>query len=178
MAEKKTNVAASGRRPAGTQQATPRLGRSNLRSAAATVALGIFVLSANGPNIMAGLSAENACPQPAVLTPNSSAFAAANEIWQAPAFVGRAVDWLSQSIQIETESYDDSGDVGVDGRWEKFAGFHAYLERAFPRMHAELSLTKVNTYGLVYEWKGSDPSLKPIAFLAHQGNAPFDVDHS
>ena len=27
----------------------------------------------------------------------------------------------------------------------------------------------VNTYGLVYEWEGSDPSLKPIVLTAHQG---------
>jgi Gly-Xaa carboxypeptidase len=34
--------------------------------------------------------------------------------------------------------------------------------------HSTLSLTKVNTYGLVYTWKGSDDSLKPLVLMAHQ----------
>jgi hypothetical protein len=36
------------------------------------------------------------------------------------------------------------------------------------RSHSTLSLTKVNTYGLVYTWKGSDDSLKPLVLMAHQ----------
>lgn len=35
--------------------------------------------------------------------------------------------------------------------------------------HATLELTKVNTYGLLYEWKGTDASLKPMLLCAHQG---------
>ena len=35
--------------------------------------------------------------------------------------------------------------------------------------HANLRLTKVNTYGLYYEWKGLDASLKPLLLAAHQG---------
>ena len=40
-----------------------------------------------------------------------------------------------------------------------------------------MSLTKVNTWGLVYEWPGSDKSLKPILLTAHQGMvATLSVD--
>jgi len=35
--------------------------------------------------------------------------------------------------------------------------------------HATLEKTNVNTYGLVYHWKGSDPELKPLLLTAHQG---------
>ena len=35
--------------------------------------------------------------------------------------------------------------------------------------HSTLELTKVNTWGLVYEWRGSDEDLKPILLAAHQG---------
>lgn len=35
--------------------------------------------------------------------------------------------------------------------------------------HSTLSLTKVNTYGLLYEWTGTDSSLKPVLLTAHQG---------
>jgi Gly-Xaa carboxypeptidase len=39
--------------------------------------------------------------------------------------------------------------------------------------HKSLKLTKVNTYGLLYEWTGSDTSLKPILLMAHQGTLPL-----
>lgn len=35
--------------------------------------------------------------------------------------------------------------------------------------HSILKLQKVNTYGLLYEWTGSDSSLKPVLLAAHQG---------
>jgi Gly-Xaa carboxypeptidase len=40
--------------------------------------------------------------------------------------------------------------------------------------HKHLTLTKPNTYGLVYVWKGSDSSLKPLLLLAHQDVVPVD----
>ena len=35
--------------------------------------------------------------------------------------------------------------------------------------HSTLKLTKVNTYGLVFHWQGSNTGLKPILLAAHQG---------
>lgn len=84
------------------------------------------------------------------------------------------------------------GDVGEDPRWDKFAKFHDYLLEAFPltsvflyiylhrcsapsltilfsSSHATLKLTKVHTYGLVFNWQGSDASLKPALYTGHQG---------
>ena len=76
--------------------------------------------------------------------------------------------------------------VGVDPRWDVFGPFHDYLLKAFPLVyalpctrptlvsnqfysHSTLSLTKVNTWGLVYVWPGSNANLKPILLAAHQG---------
>lgn len=39
--------------------------------------------------------------------------------------------------------------------------------------HSTLELGKVNTYGLLYVWKGTDASLKPILLAAHQGATSF-----
>lgn len=85
------------------------------------------------------------------------------------------------------------GLVGEDEQWEKFRPLHDYLAQAFPLTyvdnppqppptnrtnvacplfrHQTLTLTKVNTYGLLYEWKGSDDSLKPLLLAAHQGSS-------
>ena len=35
--------------------------------------------------------------------------------------------------------------------------------------HSTLELTKVNTHGLIYVWKGSDTTLKPLLLAGHQG---------
>ena len=32
-----------------------------------------------------------------------------------------------------------------------------------------LQVTKVNTYGIVLHWQGSDESLRPVLMAAHQG---------
>jgi hypothetical protein len=87
------------------------------------------------------------------------------------------------------------GPVGVDERWDAFRPFHDYLVQSFPLTyvgdpslklqqirskftfsirHETLILKKVNTYGLLYEWKGSNDSLKPLLLTAHQG---LSADH-
>ncbi|ETW78967.1 Metallo peptidase M20 [Heterobasidion irregulare TC 32-1] len=64
--------------------------------------------------------------------------------------------------------------VGVDPRWDAFGPFHDYLAKAYPLIHSKLEITKVNTYGLIYVWKGSDESLKPLLLAAHQDVVPVD----
>ncbi|KAH9987511.1 hypothetical protein BJV77DRAFT_1070480 [Russula vinacea] len=39
-----------------------------------------------------------------------------------------------------------------------------------------LTLIKVNTYGLLYEWKGSDDTLKPLLLAAHQDVVPVEPE--
>ena len=55
-----------------------------------------------------------------------------------------------------------------------FFGFHRFLEKAFPLTHEKLSLKKISTYSLLYTWKGSDPSKKPIILMSHQDVVPVD----
>ena len=37
------------------------------------------------------------------------------------------------------------------------------------RSHSELEVNKINEWGLVYRWQGSDESLQPLVFAAHLG---------
>ncbi|KDQ15508.1 hypothetical protein BOTBODRAFT_54770 [Botryobasidium botryosum FD-172 SS1] len=119
---------------------------------------------------------EDICVQEDPLTPQSHSALAGSlgERYDSPEFKQRAVEWLSGAVQIPTESYDDMGAVGEDKRWEIFADFHKYLQDAFPKVHASLNLTKVNTYGLLYHWEGSDASLKPVLLAAHQDVVPVN----
>ncbi|ODV93892.1 hypothetical protein PACTADRAFT_45790 [Pachysolen tannophilus NRRL Y-2460] len=84
---------------------------------------------------------------------------------------------LSGAVQVQTEVYDDAPQVDEDPEyWAKFEKFHSYLEKTFPIAHQILNKTTVNTYGLVYEWPGSDDSLKPLMLTAHQDVVPVQQE--
>jgi len=77
---------------------------------------------------------------------------------------------LAGAVRFRTISYQDSSQF--DAR--EFDGFHRYLRDSFPRLHAALALEKVNGYGLLYRWAGSDSGLAPIVLLAHQDVVPVE----
>lgn len=89
-------------------------------------------------------------------------------------FEAKAAEWLGGAVRIPTESYDNMGPVGDDDHWVVFEKLHKYLEEQFPNVHKQLKLEKVNTYGLLYTWPGSDPSLKPLLLMGHQDVVPVD----
>lgn len=53
-----------------------------------------------------------------------------------------------------------------------FRALQGYLERTFPLIHQRLLRQVVNEFGLLYEWPGTDPTLKPLLLLAHQDVVP------
>ncbi|KAF8920578.1 hypothetical protein CPB85DRAFT_1372686 [Mucidula mucida] len=114
------------------------------------------------------------CPQVEALYPekNSALWSDMGTMIGTDAFRTQAINWLSGAVQVPSESFDEMDPVGVDPRWETMGLFHDYLLGAFPLVHETLSLTKVNTYGLLYEWTGSDASLKPGLLAAHQDVVP------
>src|SRR2546422_7939840 len=77
---------------------------------------------------------------------------------------------LAGAVRFRTISYQDLSQF--DAR--EFDGLHRYLRDSFPRLHAALALAKVNGYGLLYRWAGSDSSLAPILLLAHQDVVPVE----
>ncbi|KAJ7504523.1 hypothetical protein B0H11DRAFT_1709687 [Mycena galericulata] len=116
------------------------------------------------------------CPQVDALTPERGAEFLGNisDLIGTADFKTKAINWLAGAVQVPTEIFDAMPPVGQDPRWEVFAPFHDYLSSAFPLVHATLSLTKVNTYGLLFEWTGSDSSLKPVLLAAHQDVVPVE----
>ncbi|KAI1796621.1 carboxypeptidase S [Ganoderma leucocontextum] len=120
------------------------------------------------------------CPQvPALLPVRHAGIAKAlDSLYARDDYKLNAYGVLGGAVQIPTESYDDLGPVGIDPRWDVFAKFHDYLERTFPTMQSisfsTLEVTKVNTYGIVLRWEGSDPFLYPVLITAHQDVVPVD----
>ncbi|MBR1811952.1 MAG: M20/M25/M40 family metallo-hydrolase [Clostridia bacterium] len=76
---------------------------------------------------------------------------------------------LSDAIKIKTISSRDHSKVD----WSQFDAFHAFLEARYPLFHKTLSKEVVSKASLMYFWQGSDPSLDPIAMLAHQDVVPI-----
>ncbi|KAI9743933.1 MAG: hypothetical protein M1818_002667 [Claussenomyces sp. TS43310] len=122
------------------------------------------------------IGSRDACPQyPALQSLSEARTDLERDLTQAlrgDAFLNASLGRLQGAIRIPTESFDDMGRVGEDPRWNVFADFHAYLERTFPLVFTKLDVAKVNTYGIVITWEGSDDSLKPFLFMAHQDVVP------
>ncbi|RWA12710.1 hypothetical protein EKO27_g2383 [Xylaria grammica] len=114
------------------------------------------------------------CPQVEPLVPSqkSPALSGMEDYLQSDKFRDETVKRMAGAIRIPTQSYDDLGPVGEDSRWDTMYDFADYLKSTFPHVHSVLALEKVNTHGLLYTWKGTDASLRPTVFMAHQDVVP------
>ncbi|KAL7413207.1 carboxypeptidase S [Mrakia frigida] len=121
---------------------------------------------------IAAVAASSLCKQHEALLP--SIHDTITKTFRTSKFKEQAIEWLSSAVQFETESYDNNGKVGEDLRWEKFGAFHEHLETAYPLVHKHLKLVKIDTYNLLYEWTGSDSTLLPSLFAAHQDVVPVE----
>ncbi|CDU23262.1 related to CPS1-Gly-X carboxypeptidase YSCS precursor [Sporisorium scitamineum] len=82
---------------------------------------------------------------------------------------------LSKAVQIDTTVGDEWPDPNdVPEQWEAFPKFAEWLKSEFPRVHDKLELEKVHQHGLLYTWKGSDESLKPLLMMSHQDVVPVN----
>jgi carboxypeptidase PM20D1 len=81
-----------------------------------------------------------------------------------------AAERLARATTFQTISHQDPGAFDA----APFLGLHDYLEQAFPRVHDVLTREVVNRYSLLYEWQGSDPSLRPAALAAHLDVVPIE----
>ncbi|KAH7324729.1 carboxypeptidase S [Stachybotrys elegans] len=114
------------------------------------------------------------CPQVEPIQPKhqTQALSDMESYFSTVKFRNESVARLSGAVKIPSESYDDLGPVGEDKRWDTMYDVAAYLKATFPAVHEYLELEKVNTHGLLFTWKGSDPSLKPTVLMAHQDVVP------
>lgn len=81
-----------------------------------------------------------------------------------------AYEHLAGAIRYPTISFNE--DAIPDST--AFYGLHRYLEKTYPLVHQELEKTVVNGYSLLYTWKGSDSSKKPVILMSHQDVVPVD----
>lgn len=123
------------------------------------------------------------CPQLEPLIPkpllpqNTKEDSRLEEYFRSEEFLNTSVARLSGAVQIDTTSQTWWQDLsGEDPVWKHMSKFRKYLKKVYPLIHRHLILELVNKHGLVYTWKGSNPSLKPTLFLAHQDVVPAPHD--
>ncbi|MBU5344031.1 M20 family peptidase [Caldifermentibacillus hisashii] len=80
----------------------------------------------------------------------------------------KAITHLSQAITYKTISYQDRKKVNFD----EFSSFIDFLQTTYPKVHENLELERINNYALIYKWKGTNSSQKPIGLTSHYDVVP------
>jgi carboxypeptidase PM20D1 len=81
----------------------------------------------------------------------------------------RAVHKLQALVRIPTVSYPELD--RVDGA--AFDSFVEELARQFPLLHERLELTRVQTHGLLFHWRGASAE-RPVVLMAHLDVVPVE----
>jgi len=81
-----------------------------------------------------------------------------------------AIERFAQSLRIATISWQDSTKFNDS----VFFAFHTHLKNSFPLVDSILEKRLINKYSLLYKWQGTDTTLKPALFMAHQDVVPVD----
>ncbi|KAI1209413.1 carboxypeptidase S [Annulohypoxylon truncatum] len=145
-------------------------------SALPAVALGRSILYDESQQVLEGVTpADFKCDLPSVLDPSKDGLPAARDIFSDEKALQLQVKRHSTIVKIPSISYDDGGEPGEDDRWEVFYDLHRALAALYPNVHLRMDRETVNTFGLVYTIKGTEPALKPIMLTAHQDVVPVNA---
>ncbi|KAF4201928.1 hypothetical protein CNMCM8927_000890 [Aspergillus lentulus] len=115
----------------------------------------------------------NVCPlAPKVEVPDDGLLSALRYV-QDETIRLQQVDRLSRAVQVPTTVNDYMTDPFDEG-FAPFVEFQGLLESLFPLIHSYASVDHINRLGLLYTLNGTDDSLKPILFMAHQDVVPIN----
>ncbi len=81
-----------------------------------------------------------------------------------------ALRHFSEAIQIKTISWADTLPIDT----AEFIRFRLFMERAYPLVHQKLERKVFSEFSYLFEWKGTDPSLKPYVLMAHMDVVPVE----
>lgn len=80
----------------------------------------------------------------------------------------KAIRRFAGGIRIPTISNESY----IQTNFKPFDEFKEYLAQVYPEVYRVMETHTINTYGLVFHWKGKNSSLKPILFLSHYDVVP------
>ncbi len=82
----------------------------------------------------------------------------------------KSAEHLAEAIRFKTISKLSMDETD----FEPFNNYHRWLEKTYPKLHATLKKEVVNQHSLLYYWKGTDSTLKPVLFASHLDVVPVD----
>ncbi|KAJ3094827.1 hypothetical protein HDU97_007539 [Phlyctochytrium planicorne] len=97
-------------------------------------------------------------------------------------YAGAIADRLAGLVRIDTTAYDDMNLAIIPEdeakpdpdprRKEGMVKIREYIVKTWPLVHEKFEMNVVNRYGLLYRWKGSDETKRPILLTAHLDVVP------
>lgn len=81
-----------------------------------------------------------------------------------------ALKHLSEAVQFKTVSPEE----GKPFDDKPFLDMQKWMKTAFPLVNKNLNVEVINKYALLFKWQGSNPSLKPVIFIAHMDVVPVE----
>ncbi|WP_373086311.1 M20 family peptidase [Sneathiella sp.] len=82
-----------------------------------------------------------------------------------------AVNRLAEAVKIKTVSTGTTNPVAA----EEFDRLHLLINSSYPLIAEKLTREVVNGHSLLYTWKGTDASLKPILLMGHMDVVPVEA---
>ena len=86
--------------------------------------------------------------------------------------------FLARAIPFQTISFDNMSDPDLPLNHSSYANFELFIKdyifAEFPNVNRTLTLERINNFGLLYTWKGTDHSLKPTVLMAHYDVVPVE----
>ena len=132
-------------------------------------------INSNNNNISSTHPNIELCPKTNPISPNFNK--SIKYILHDPSYKKNSIERLSKAVQIPTEVKDINPDPKLDPKfYSQFVEFHHFLDSTFPLVKTNLQKETVNEFGLLYTWKGTNETLKPILLMAHQDVVPVNKD--
>ncbi|WP_445664102.1 M20/M25/M40 family metallo-hydrolase [Fodinibius sp. AD559] len=79
-----------------------------------------------------------------------------------------AIDRLSQGLQYQTVSLEDTSEID----FEAYDNFIAFLDENYPNVHENIERERISQYSLLYKWEGANTGLKPAMMIGHYDVVP------
>ncbi|KAH3671991.1 hypothetical protein WICMUC_004498 [Wickerhamomyces mucosus] len=128
-------------------------------------------------NSLEFLNESKICPKGDIIRPQSflKDNSSIEEIIYSKDYRLDSIKKLSGAVKIPTVTNDTvKSPIDSPSDWNEFARFHWFLESQFPLVYSKLKVEKINKYGLLFTWEGSNSDLKPLLLLAHQDVVPVE----
>lgn len=79
---------------------------------------------------------------------------------------------LAKAIRFKTVTQQ----VRDETDWQQFVDMQAWMNETYPAFYGAVKTEIIADHALFHTWEGSDPSLDPIVFMAHQDVVPASED--